>query len=192
VPRDASGQPPSFHYRHCDIWARWVLERGLPALPTTLGADDEVPVTYWAGPAVGTVLFRSWWSRGDDDAGVEGGVNNDHYSYVRTDAEWRSTGGGGVTAGPEEDPMQARHYPDRFAAFFGDWQDGCVRGASGAVGRSAQTIELADRHGVTRRRVDAPLGLVVVCFDADDEVAIRVLDQEDRALLEVTRTPGRW
>lgn len=186
-------KPPSFHYQYCDDWGVWVLDHGLPALPGSLGEDDEVPVAYWAGPTFGAVLFRSWWSHPDEDEpNPQSAVNDDHHSYVRSAAGWEATGGGGGTAGSEDDPMRRALVPDRFAGFFGEWQDGPVRGVTGIVGSAARIIELGDRHGVTRDLVEAPLGLAVICFDAAEEVTIRVLDFDDRPLLEAVRTPGRW
>jgi len=40
-----------------DGW-EWALEHGLPALPVALGEDDEVAISFWAGPSVGAVLTR--------------------------------------------------------------------------------------------------------------------------------------
>ncbi len=160
-------------------------------LPEELGEDDEVPIAYWAGPAFGSVLFRSWWSDAETEArDGEGDVNDDHYSYIRTAEGWEPTGASGGTAGPEENPIQPRAYRERLAAFGGEWQEGPVRGLTGVVGSAARIIELIDRHGRTRRQVEAPLGWIVVCFDSSDEVTIRVLDENDQPLLETTRSPA--
>ena len=184
-------RPPSFHYRYSDSWATWVLDHGLPALPEALGKDDEVPIAYWAGPASGSVLFRSWWSNPEDEV-TEGvaKVADNHYSYVRTGEEWEPTGGGGGSAGPEDDPLRLRVYPERLASVGGEWHEGPVRGLTGLVGSAARTIEVEDRHGRTRRQVEAPLGCVVVCFEALDEVTIRILDQDDQPLLDTSRSPA--
>jgi hypothetical protein len=185
--------PPSFHYEYSDDWARWVLDHGLPALPDVLCDDDEVPIAYWAGPAFGAALFRSWSSpRGEETGHTQPDVNNDHHAYIRTEARWEATGGTGGSAGPNDNPMRPGDYPERLAHFIGEWQDGPVRGVTGVVGAAARTIELIDGHGRTCRPVQAPLGWVIVCFDALDEVTIRVLDSDDEALLGAARTPGRW
>ncbi len=53
-----------------------------------LGEDDEVPIAFWAGPSVGAVLFRSWSWNSEDEfvTDTERDVDDDHYSYVRTDS----------------------------------------------------------------------------------------------------------
>jgi hypothetical protein len=172
----------------------WVLDHGLPVLPDVLGDDDEVPIACWAVPALGAVLFRSWWSgSGEDGPSPHVNVSDDHYSFVRSEGvSWEPTGGGGGTAGPEADPMRASPRPDRLAFIGGDRLEGGVRGVTGSVGAAARSIELIDRQGRTSRSVGAPLGSFIVCFDPLDEVTIRVLDDEGQALLETRRIPGRW
>jgi hypothetical protein len=189
-------KPPSFHYDYFDDWALWVLDHGLPDLPDVLGEDDEVPIAYWAGPVFGTVLFRSWWTRGEEIPPFEGEdkeVNTDHYSYIRTHTGWEASGTGGGTAGPEADPMVPRPGLDHLTYFWSGWQEGPVGGVTGHVGVSARTIEVADSHGTNRKPVEAPLGVVVVCFDARDEVTIRVLDADDQLLAEAAPpSPQLW
>lgn len=140
-------------------------------------------------------MFPSWWTRGDEMPAFEGEekeVNNDHYSFVRTESGWEATGSGGGTAGPEDDPMRPRALAPRKVHLGGDWQDGGVRGITGWVGSEARTIEVEDRYGVARRTVEATLGLVIICFDPRDDIRIRVLDVEDQPLLETTRGPSPW
>ena len=198
VPTGQDAQPPSFHYEYSDDWATWVLDHGLPELPRTLGDEDEVPIAYWAGPVVGAVLFCSWRADCEEDTPTEAPreIDNVHYSYVRTGTGWEPTGASGGTGGPEDKPMQPPVLPHRLAYFGGGFQEsgppGSVRGRTGMVGGSARTIELVDRHGTTRRPVEAPLGWVIVCFDPEDEVTIRVLDDQGETLAETRSTPGRW
>jgi hypothetical protein len=188
VQSDQAGRPPSFHHEYSDGWATWVLDNGLPDLPQALGEDDEVPIAYWAGPKFGAVLFRSWWSGGEEGSiDEERDVNDEHYAYVRTASGWEAIGGSGGSAGPERDPLRPRAHPDRLAYLGGEWLNGPVRGVTGSVGAAAQTIELVDQHGRTARRIEAPLGLVIVCFDALDEVMIRVLDAAGQHLLATSR-----
>lgn len=193
VRSGVGGQPPSFHYENTGDWAMWVLDHGLPMLPEELGEDDEVPIAYWAGPAFGSVLFRSWWSSAEGEVREgEADVNDEHYSYVRTEEGWEPTGASGGTAGPEDNPLRPRPRVERLASFGGEWQEGPVRGLTGVVGSAARFIELIDSHGRTRRPVEAPLGWVVVCFDASEEVTIRVLDADDQPLHETIRSPAAW
>lgn len=41
----------------------------------------------------------------------------------------------------------------------------------------------------TRRLVEAPLGASVVCWDAEDDVTIKILDSEERVLGRAQRHP---
>lgn len=182
-------RPASFHHDYAEDWGAWVLEHGLPPLPSFLGEADEVPVAYWAGTTLGAVLFLSWASNDEEEEEPPGAreVNYDHCSFARADHGWHPTGGWGGTAGPREDPMQPPRHPERYVRFFGEWQDGHARGLTGGVGAAARTIELQDQEGRTRRPVDAPMGLVIVCFDLHQEVTIRILDGDGQPLLEMVR-----
>ena len=183
-------RPESFHYQNCDYWGTWVLGHGLPALPDLLGEDDEVPVASWAGPIYGAVLFRSWWSASEEHStDVEPAVADNEYCYVRTESGWQPLGTGSGSAGASGDPMRGRTYPERFAYFDSEWQGGPVRGLTGAVGAAARTIEVLTTSGPTRRSIDGPLGLVIVCFDALEQATIQVLDADDQPLLETNVTP---
>jgi hypothetical protein len=191
--------PPSFHNEYADAWGPWVLDHGLPALPAALGEDDEVPIALWAGERFGAVLFRSWDSWVDDDdlgfAGDIREVNDDHYCWYRSEGGWHPMGSGGGSGGPSAEPMTSRQVAPDLAAFGGEWQDGdrvsTVRGLTGHVGERARYIELVDRHAVTRRPVEAPLGQVLVCWDADDDVIVRILDFDERVLAEERRQPSQ-
>lgn len=194
----SSGPPPSFHYEYSDDWAMWVLDHGLPATPGVLGDDDEIPIAYWKGDRLATVLFRSWASQDDDDLGLveEGDVDDDHYSWVLTDGSWVPIGAGGGAGGPMRNPLARPDLAADAAYFGGDWLQGdakgSVRGVTGAVGEGARYIELEDRHGVTRRTVEAPLGAIIVCWDAEDDVTIRVLDADEKVLGQTRRHPDQW
>jgi hypothetical protein len=196
--RHASHPPSSFHFDNSDEWGAWVLDHGLPGLPAVLGEDDEVPIAYWAGRRFGVVLFRSWWSGGDDedqDEGVEmeRDVNTDHYCYERSDRGWESTGGGGGVAGLQADPLGPLDLPSDFAAIGGSFQDDGIAGVTGLVGRFAAVLELtSDRDRVIRRAVEAPLNQFVVCFDRVEIVTVRILNSNGRPLLERTLVPGQF
>ncbi|MGO9881371.1 MAG: hypothetical protein ACLPSM_18735 [Acidimicrobiales bacterium] len=62
---------------------------------------------------------------------------------------------------------------------------------TGIVGTAATTFELADGDGVTRRALDAPVSVFVVCFHFDDDVTLRILDSDDRVLLDRSLRPRR-
>jgi hypothetical protein len=49
-----------------DEWSLWVLEHGLPPLPTSVQKGDSVPVARWAGITVDAVLHVQWM-RDDDE-----------------------------------------------------------------------------------------------------------------------------
>ncbi len=53
----------------------------------------------------------------------------------------------------------------------------------GSSNSSTGTVGLAARSR-------PPWGWIVVCFDASDEVTVRVLDEDDQPLLETTRSPA--
>jgi hypothetical protein len=42
-------QPTSFSDELWDAWGRWVLGHGLPPVPTEIGLDESIPVSYWRG-----------------------------------------------------------------------------------------------------------------------------------------------
>jgi hypothetical protein len=60
---------------------------------------------------------------------------------------------------------------------------------TGVVGTAATAIELADGDGVTRRALDAPVSVFVVCFRFDEDVTLRILDSDDRVLLNHSVRP---
>jgi hypothetical protein len=198
VTAESGGPPPSFHYEYSDDWAMWVLDHGLPAMPHVLGDDDQIPIAYWKGHRLGTVLFRSWASQVDDDLGFveERDVDDDNYSWVLIEGNWVPIGAGGGAGGPMPNPLARPALAADAAYFGGDWAQGdskgSVRGVTGAVGEGARCIELEDRDGITRRPVEAPLGAIIVCWDADDEVTVRVLDAEDKVLSETRIHPDQW
>ena len=192
----AAHPPSSFHSDNADEWGEWVLDHGLPDMPTALAEDDEVPIACWAGRRFGVVLFRSWWSGGDADdedgiADQERDVNTDHYSYVRSDRGWVAAGAAGGVAGPAAHPLTPLDLPSDFAAVGGSFQDGDIAGVTGLVGRSAAVLELtSDDDGNVRHAVEAPLNWFVVCFDRRKRVTLRILDSDERPLLERTLAPG--
>jgi hypothetical protein len=65
-----------------------------------------------------------------------------------------------------------------------EFRFGDLAGLTGIVGPAAATIELSDGDGVTRRALDAPVSVFVVCFCFQDNVTLRILDSEDRLLLD--------
>ena len=59
----------------------------------------------------------------------------------------------------------------------------------GVVGSDATWIETTDRTGTVRRRVEAPVGVVVVGVPADRHVTIRVFDHDNHELGSHTSNP---
>jgi hypothetical protein len=198
----AASPPRSFHNQYTHDWALWVLEHGLPELPTVLDDDDEVPIAYWAGLRCASVIFRSWWEPLVDDfpegwslpLGRE--VNTEHYSYRRSSRGWVATGSTGGEAGPIGDPLAPASVQPRDAHVGGGFVeggiDGGVAGVVGIAGGEANLIELkVDGEAPMRRSLQAPLRWFVVCFEPSDSGTLRVLDGQDRPLFEQAFFPGR-
>jgi hypothetical protein len=187
-PFDTVTEPPSsFHWEESEDWAVWVLDHGLPRLPGCIGDDDAVPVSYWAGPDCGAVLFRSFAA--EDEHGARD-VDDTVVPFRRTTEGWVGVGGDAGGAGPLADPLSPLPVASTYAAFGGGSQVNGIMSMNGVVGTAAAWIEATDRNGVTRRRVEAPVSVIVVCFDVDHRVTLRILDTADRPLLEHTVEPG--
>lgn len=180
----ASGQgitPPSFNAEYSDDWARWVLDHGLPVLPDALGEDDEVPIAHWAGPRFGAVVFRRWWPEEDRDGPL---VDDNVVLLEWVASEWRPLNADGGTAGSLPDPMTRPPMSIGEVQITGQTGSDGVRAVDGLVGEGVRYIELDDGGGLTRKDVEAPLGVFVVCFAASHQVNVRFLDQEGACIRE--------
>jgi len=188
-PGDQREPPESFGWEEADDWGDWVLDHGLAPLPAALGDGEAVPVAFWGGPQVGVVLFRSLCQREDGDSGRD--VDDSHRLYRRSLAGWEPVGDDGGASGPLLEPLSRLDVPVRHAAIRSEFRFGDLAGLTGIVGTAATTFELADGDGVTRRALDAPVSVFVVCFHFDDDVTLRILDSDDRVLLDRSLRPRR-
>jgi hypothetical protein len=186
-PGDRPKPPEFFRWEDADNRGSWVLDHGLAPLPTALGDGDAVPVAYWVGPHVGVVLFRSLYQAEHGDSGRD--VDDSHRLYRRSVAGWEPVGGDGGSSGPFLEPLSRLNIPARHAAIRNEFRFGDQAGLTGIVGTAATTIELADGASVTRRAVDAPVSVFVVCFRFDDHVTLRILGSDARLLLDHTLGP---
>src|SRR4051812_10096951 len=85
-------RPPSFHEEHISDWGSWVLDHGLPALPSSLGDEDAVPVAMWAGHRFGAVLNVQWYV---DDEDGEKSSDTEVLLFRRSDEGWEEAPGSG-------------------------------------------------------------------------------------------------
>ena len=162
----------------CSItaWRRcrrsWVTERRCPSR---------------CGPHLGVVLFRSLCQREDGDSGRD--ADDSHRLYRRSLAGWEPGVDDGGTSGPLLKPLSRLDVPVRHASIRSEFRFGDLAGLTGIVGTAATTIELADGDGVTRRALEAPVSVFVVCFRFADDVTLRILDSDDRVLLNHSVRP---
>jgi hypothetical protein len=184
---DRREPPESFGWEDADDWGSWVLDHGLVPLPAELGDGDAVPVACWVGPQVGVVLFRSLYQGEDGDSGRD--VDDSHRLFRRSLAGWEPVGDDGGASGPLPEPLSRLDVPARHAAIRSEFRFGDLAGFIGIVGTASTTVELADRDGVTRRALEAPVSVFVVCFHFDDDVTLRILDSDGRVLLDHSMRP---
>ncbi|RBY95141.1 hypothetical protein DQ237_15725 [Blastococcus sp. TF02-8] len=185
-------RPGSFDAALAEQWSRWVLAHGLPELPgRDLPLGRSVPVGCWVGPdtaAVAHVRYLRW----DDDEEPFPQVDVELFCLV--DGEWEIWGGGGGNW-TDEPTLDRVAVPPGTAALDGmtaGWADdrGCTA-LFGPVGTDAATVEVTQEGRATRRPVEAPVGLLVVCADSRYPFTVRVLDAAGGLLGEVDQPAGR-
>ncbi len=170
-------------------WGAWVLDDGLPALPTDVAVGESVPVARWCGPRYGAVLFVEWsWSEDHEDDSLRSEVQ----IYRRAPDRWEpsnGSGGGGWFDPPLVPPPVPPRAADlwHFHASGGDDWRGCA--AFGLAGSDAAVIEVSDVDGLTRRPIESPIGALVVCSDATAPAIARVLDRQGQVLTERAFSP---
>lgn len=167
----------------------WVLDDGLPPLPSELGVDDIVPIARWRGEEVGAVLFASRYF--DDDDGEYRG-DAEIQTYRRVDGEWLPSSGSGG-GGWFEAPLQRPELPDSYAAVSHlhatQERTGPVCAAYGFAGRAAAFVEVVTPAGSTVAPLDSPVGAFVVASDGTSDAIVRVLSAEQRVLAEQRFAP---
>jgi hypothetical protein len=191
-------QPTSFSDELWDAWGRWVLGHGLPPVPTEIGLDESIPVSYWRGDQYAAVLYVHRFFRtrpdelpADEEWDEEERTDLDVELFRRIDHAWETYGGGGANwhsdrslTRPAMDP-RAMDLGGMYGSFSGD--KGCV-GVYGYLGTDVATLELEQGGAVDRRAVVAPLGAAVVAARGDIPFTIRGLAQDGSLIAEIEET----
>jgi hypothetical protein len=178
-------RPGSFDEKLMTEWSLWVLDHGLPPLPDRVASGESVPIAYWAGPLIGVVLHVQGTSA-DPDNGEPARFETDIECFRRADDHWEGVNARGGTDWPLGASPARMQVARGHVSFGGEMLatgDGPACAAvDGVVGTDATWIETTDHTGTVRRRVEAPLGVVVVGVPADRPVTIRVLGHDDNEL----------
>ena len=185
-------RPESFDADLQEEWSRWVLDHGLPELPgPDLVGRQSVPVSYWIGPETAAVLHirRGHWDDEEDTTEI------DVQLFLLNNDVWDFSGSGG--AGPVDDPPLGRvQVPPRHVALDGLQWGGNPSGGPGVkaiwgeLGTEAAVIEVRQGGRLTRRPVEAPIGLLVVSAHLAHPFTARVLDPRGQLLAEIERPAG--
>ncbi len=177
-------QPGSFDESLMTEWSLWVLDHGLPRLPTTVEVGQTVPIARFVGVRFAAVMHVQWvWSESHE---------NDYIStetelFFRLGDTWDPADGSGGASW--FDPPFQRPPSIGAREVHGFTQTGSVgRGGScqsieGIAGVEATHIEVIDRDGTMRRPIESAFGAFIACTDGDHEAILRVLDQAGNALL---------
>ena len=195
-------QPPSFHLDWYDEWSTWVLDHGLPRLPSTLGHDDAVPVARWVGTRFGAVLFVDWGGDSDDEDGLYLSSEIEVFRRVGDGWEPPSSGGGGgwfdpPFARPDVPPDYAvlGHFHSGGGPLEGPSDDEArwtYSSAYGLTGTAAQTVEVEDEDGTIEAPIESPLGVFIVAADATHRAVVRIRRGDGRILLEQQFSPPNY
>lgn len=164
-------------------WSLWVLDHGLPELPTEVRPGDSVPVALWVGPRFAAVLHVQWlWSEHHDDDVLV----NEMEVFLQSDGQWRPSLGSGGSGWfdpplerPEMEPTSAEVIGQHCSG-GGDWYCCAVAGVAGAA---ATTVEVEDGDGVTSRPLTSPIGAFVACSNGHKAAVVRVRDGNGATLV---------
>ena len=161
-------QPATFDEDLSEHWSRWVLENGLPETPTRLDVGESAPVAYWIGPTTAAVLHVRRVLDADENAPYLD-VNVELFGLV--DLVWENWGGGGANwpgslPNWEDDGsltrLQAPPQHVNLAAMNGGGSDeGGCKALWGDVATAAAIAEVSQGGQVTRRPIEAPLGILL-------------------------------
>jgi hypothetical protein len=175
-------RPPSFHAELRDDWSLWVIENGLPKPPASeLRTGESVPVACWVGPRTAAVAHversKETW---DDEPRTDALVD----LFYRVDDSWMRAGHGGSDWREESPLFPVDVPPARVDLATVSTGAGCLA-LSGEVGSAAAVVEVIQGDEVTRRPIEAPAGLLVVCGDSTQPLAVRILDVGGSVLCEI-------
>ena len=183
----SSVPPASFAEDYMSQWSLWVLNNGLPPIPSAVEVGESVPVAYWAGPAVGAVLHRTWaWTDDHDDDVVSDNIQ----CFRRGPDGWVEAGAQGGSSGGTDGRLTRLHTEPTVAYITGEFtaeQDGwvccCI---DGCVGIGVEQVEVHDSGGVVRRTLDSPLGLFVAASGDRVGAVVVLADHEGNEVLRTS------
>jgi hypothetical protein len=185
----AGERPSSFAAELAWEWGHWVIDHGLPALPSDLAPGESVPVAWWRGPAVAAVLhiYRRDPSV-DDDEGPQ--LETDVQVMRRLDDRWVDVDGGGGTnwsAGvvleAPDLPLDAVHHGTFEFRHSTEW---AVAAWDGVVGIDADGVAVEQDGRRHQQPIDSPLRAFVVAFDALLPARVQVISRSGDLLLDAT------
>lgn len=166
-------------------------DNGLPELPRgPIALGDSVPVAYWVGPRTAAVLHLY---RAQDEGAPEPHTGTDLRLLARVGDGWEYRGGARTRS--EAEPLEPQ-VPAREVRLDGvtcNWwtaDDDGRKALRLQVGVDAAVAEVEQFGEVTRRPVEAPTGLFVVCVVADAACTVRVLDRDGGLLAEIDEPAG--
>jgi hypothetical protein len=148
-------RPASFDEELMSDWSIWVLDNGLPELPTTVEVGWSVPIARWVGETVGAVLHVQWrWDESHEDDEVQSEVE----LLPRTANGWEYPSGSGGTGWL--DPPLVRPGPHRGRYVFPMGMHGYVADGEGpwaaTYGVTAYPVAALDVQ-VGNASIDCPI-----------------------------------
>ena len=174
-------RPDSFDDELQEDWSRWVIEHGLPDMPESeLAADQSVPVAYWVGPRTAAVAHIM---RGREELQDEPETYAAWFFFYRVDGTWMSAGNGAMQW-RQVAPLARVDLPPDHVDLRPSTGAGCLA-LSGEVGSAAAVIEAVQAEEVSRRPIEAPTGLIVVCGDSTKPFTVRILGADGMVLAEI-------
>ncbi len=179
--------PPDFWAGHSHLWDEWVRDHGLPELPRLpIAVGDSVPVAYWVGPRTAAVLHLY---RAQDEGAAGPHTGTDLRLLARVGDGWEYRGG---TRTSQEPPGRVPAREVRFDQVCNWWtpDDDGRKAFVGEVGADAALAEVEQFGELTRRTIDAPVGLFVICVVADAPCTVRILDGHGDLLTQIEEPAG--